>query len=121
MSPLPKIIQEAQRIAAQFEYPTEAVQRDVLEFMKEMEDGLKKENTTLNQIPTFVTAVPDGSEKVLLSTLSSSLPGSCLLISLLPHLARAYTWQLMSVVRISACAQSISMETVPFPSPSPRS
>lgn len=28
------------------------------------EEGLEKNGTTLSQIPTYVTAVPDGTEKV---------------------------------------------------------
>lgn len=58
------ILNEANRIARMFDYPPDAVQRGVDEYIREMEEGLAKENTTLSQIPTFVTAVPNGSEKV---------------------------------------------------------
>ncbi|KAF2859088.1 hypothetical protein K470DRAFT_259121 [Piedraia hortae CBS 480.64] len=53
----------AERIAAQFEYPRSAVQRGVHEFLREMKEGLRKSGTTLSQLPSYVTAVPDGSEK----------------------------------------------------------
>ena len=58
------LIEKAKRIAAEFDYPPEYVRRDVREFMQEMDEGLAKEGTSLSQIPAFITAVPDGSEKV---------------------------------------------------------
>lgn len=58
------VIDEAHRIAALFEYPTEEVNRGVKEFIREMDEGLEKDGTTLRQIPSYVTAVPDGTEKV---------------------------------------------------------
>ncbi|PGH29740.1 hexokinase [[Emmonsia] crescens] len=57
------VIDEAHRIAALFEYPTEEVNRGVKEFIREMDEGLEKDGTTLRQIPSYVTAVPDGTEK----------------------------------------------------------
>lgn len=68
------LLDEAKRVAAQFLYTTENVKRGVAEYMKEMEEGLAKEHTTLNQIPTFVTAVPDGTEKVFSFYLFISFP-----------------------------------------------
>ncbi|KAE8350911.1 hypothetical protein BDV28DRAFT_138191 [Aspergillus coremiiformis] len=59
------VLDEAARIARQFEFPAEEVQRGVKEYIREMDEGLSKEGTTLSQIPTFVTAVPNGSEKGL--------------------------------------------------------
>lgn len=58
------VLDEAARIARQFDYPADDVRRGVAEYMREMEEGLVKEGTTLSQIPTFVTEVPNGSEKV---------------------------------------------------------
>lgn len=55
---------EAKRLAAQFEYTKEDVNRGVKEFMRQMAEGLAKQGTTLSQIPTYVTAVPNGTEKV---------------------------------------------------------
>ncbi|BDD61574.1 hypothetical protein MAP00_006614 [Monascus purpureus] len=65
MSVAKDLVDEAKRLASQFVYPAESVRRDVAEFMQEMEDGLLEEGTTLGQIPTFITSVPDGSEKGL--------------------------------------------------------
>ena len=56
---------EAQRIAAEFDYPAEDVNKGVKEFIKEMSEGLENVGTTLSQIPTYVTAVPNGTEKGL--------------------------------------------------------
>ncbi|KAJ5092607.1 Hexokinase N-terminal [Penicillium alfredii] len=59
------LIDEATRIAREFDYPADQVQRGVAEYIKQSNDGLAQEGTTLSQIPTFVTAVPNGSEKGL--------------------------------------------------------
>jgi hexokinase len=55
---------EAQRMVAQFEYPAEEVNRGVKEFIREMQEGLETEGAMLSQIPTYVTSVPNGTEKV---------------------------------------------------------
>lgn len=55
---------EAKRMVAQFEYPAEDVNKGVKEFIREMEEGLEKQGTPLSQIPTYVTSVPNGTEKV---------------------------------------------------------
>ncbi|CAI7668649.1 Glucokinase [Penicillium manginii] len=59
------LLAEATRIAREFDYPAEQVQRGVAEYIRQQNEGLAKENTTLSQIPTFVTAVPNGTEKGL--------------------------------------------------------
>lgn len=59
------LIDEAKRVAAEFDYSPEEVRKAVKEFLREMDEGLKEPNQTLSQIPTFVTSVPDGSEKGL--------------------------------------------------------
>lgn len=66
-------INEAARIARLFDYPTEQVQRGVAEYIRQMDEGLSKENTTLSQIPTFITSVPNGTEKVCSFLLPSSV------------------------------------------------
>lgn len=58
------LLDQATRIARDFDYPAEKVQRGVAEYIKQSNEGLTKEGTTLSQIPTFVTAVPNGTEKV---------------------------------------------------------
>lgn len=55
---------EAKRVAAQFEYSSQDVNKAVKEFIREMEEGLEKQGTSLSQIPTYVTNVPNGTEKV---------------------------------------------------------
>ncbi|KAE8374790.1 hypothetical protein BDV26DRAFT_269272 [Aspergillus bertholletiae] len=59
------LLDEAARIARQFDFPAGEVQRGVKEYIREMDEGLSKEGTTLSQIPTFVTSVPNGTEKGL--------------------------------------------------------
>jgi hexokinase len=56
--------EEVKRMAAEFDYPPSEVNKGVKEFIREMEEGLEKQGTTLSQIPTYVTAVPNGTEKV---------------------------------------------------------
>ncbi|KAJ9666730.1 glucokinase [Coniosporium apollinis] len=55
----------AKRVAAEFEFTAEQVNAAAKEFVREMEEGLKKDGTHLSQIPTYVTAVPNGTEKGL--------------------------------------------------------
>ncbi|MCJ1284841.1 glucokinase [Xylographa opegraphella] len=59
------LMEEARKVAAEFEYPAEAVNKGLKEFMKEMDEGLQKVGATMSQIPTYVTAVPNGTEKGL--------------------------------------------------------
>ncbi len=55
---------EAKRMVALFDYTAEDVNKGVQEFIREMEEGLEKQGTPLSQIPTYVTSVPNGTEKV---------------------------------------------------------
>ena len=55
---------EVKRMAAEFDYPAEEINKGVKEFIREMEEGLEKQGTTMSQIPTYVTATPNGTEKV---------------------------------------------------------
>ncbi|GAQ03824.1 glucokinase [Aspergillus lentulus] len=59
------LVTEATRIARQFDFSAEQIQSGVKEYMREMCEGLTKEHTTLSQIPTYVTSVPNGTEKGL--------------------------------------------------------
>ncbi|PGH08662.1 hypothetical protein AJ79_05944 [Helicocarpus griseus UAMH5409] len=63
MSSSSPVVDEANRIAALFDYPAAEVNRGVKEFIREMNEGLEKEGATLSQIPSYVTAVPNGTEK----------------------------------------------------------
>lgn len=56
--------QEVKRVAAQFDYSAQDVNKGVQEFIHEMAEGLENQGTTLSQIPTYVTSVPNGTEKV---------------------------------------------------------
>lgn len=58
------LAEEARRIAAQFEYDAHRLNSGVKAFMQQMDEGLQESGTQLSQIPTFVTAVPNGTEKV---------------------------------------------------------
>ncbi|KAJ5325881.1 Hexokinase N-terminal [Penicillium brevicompactum] len=62
---MPSLLDQATRIARDFDYPADQVQRGVKEYIRQSDEGLAKEGTTLSQIPTFVTAVPNGTEKGL--------------------------------------------------------
>ena len=55
----------AERVAAEFEYSKEDVNRGVKAFIEQMDEGLGRKGATLQQIPTYVTAVPNGTEKGL--------------------------------------------------------
>ncbi|RMZ86243.1 hypothetical protein DV737_g112, partial [Chaetothyriales sp. CBS 132003] len=57
------LLAEANRVADLFEYSAADVNRAVDEFISEMDEGLEKAGTSLSQIPTYVTAVPNGTEK----------------------------------------------------------
>ncbi|KAI9056018.1 hypothetical protein LZ554_000950 [Drepanopeziza brunnea f. sp. 'monogermtubi'] len=54
-----------QKVVKEFTLPDEDLQKIVKEFIWEMKEGLEKNDTTMAQIPTYVTAVPDGTEKGL--------------------------------------------------------
>ncbi|KOS21178.1 Glucokinase [Escovopsis weberi] len=53
------------RIVSDFEFSDSDVNRHVSEFLRQMNEGLEKDGTSLSQIPSYVTAVPNGSEKGL--------------------------------------------------------
>ncbi|KAF3015934.1 glucokinase [Neopestalotiopsis sp. 37M] len=59
------LLEETKRITAQFEYSDDNVNKGVEEFLRQMNEGLEKDGTSLSQIPTYVTGVPNGTEKGL--------------------------------------------------------
>ncbi|VUC32301.1 unnamed protein product [Clonostachys rosea] len=56
---------EASRVVSQFDFSDADVNRHVQEYLKQMSEGLEKDGTSLSQIPTYVTGVPNGTEKGL--------------------------------------------------------
>lgn len=58
------LAEEAKRMAAEFDYSADEVRKGVKEFIKQMGEGLEKQGSTMSQIPSYVTAVPNGTEKV---------------------------------------------------------
>ncbi|KAI0118332.1 glucokinase [Nemania sp. FL0031] len=59
------LVEETKRIVAQFDYTDDDVNKGVREFLRQMNEGLQKDGTSLSQIPTYVTGVPNGTEKGL--------------------------------------------------------
>lgn len=59
------LLEKARLVAAEFEYPAEDLNRGVKAFIEQMHVGLQKTGTSMSQIPTYVTAVPNGTEKGL--------------------------------------------------------
>ncbi|TQN70041.1 Glucokinase, partial [Colletotrichum shisoi] len=56
---------ETTRVVDQFELSDAYVNRAIKEFLGQMHDGLQKDGTSMSQIPTYVTGVPNGTEKGL--------------------------------------------------------
>ncbi|KAI0394480.1 glucokinase [Xylariaceae sp. FL0594] len=59
------LVEETKRIVAQFDYTDDDVNKGVQEFLRQMNEGLQKDGTSISQIPTYVTGVPNGTEKGL--------------------------------------------------------
>ena len=59
------LAEAAQKVAKEFDYTTAQLNEAVEEFLREMDEGLAQDGTSLSQIPTYVTAVPNGTEKGL--------------------------------------------------------
>ncbi|KFX94601.1 hypothetical protein V490_04298 [Pseudogymnoascus sp. VKM F-3557] len=53
----------AQRVAKEFDYPDDEVLKGGKHFITQMQEGLLKDGTSMSQIPTYVTGVPNGTEK----------------------------------------------------------
>ncbi|KAJ4194079.1 glucokinase, variant 2 [Fusarium falciforme] len=56
---------ESNRVVQEFDFTNDDLNRHVKEFLRQMNEGLSKEGTSLQQIPTYVTGVPNGTEKGL--------------------------------------------------------
>ncbi|KAG5978958.1 hypothetical protein E4U55_005709 [Claviceps digitariae] len=56
---------ETKRVVSQFEFSDAHLNQHVEEFLAQMKEGLEKDGTSLSQIPTYVTGVPNGTEKGL--------------------------------------------------------
>ncbi|KAF3807331.1 Glucokinase [Colletotrichum gloeosporioides] len=56
---------ETKRVVDQFEVTDVYLNEAVTEFLGQMHEGLEKDGTSLSQIPTYVTGVPNGTEKGL--------------------------------------------------------
>lgn len=59
-----RLLDEARKVATEFDFSPEDLNKAVKEYIREMAEGLEKQGTQLSQIPTYVTAVPNGTEKV---------------------------------------------------------
>lgn len=114
------------RVVAQYDFSDDDVNSHVREFLSQMgkpcsiyqcrssfetnffesDEGLSKEGTSLSQIPTYVTAVPNGTEKVRSPTTPIAEP------NFLANVAnRAFTSLLISVVPTFASAPLCLMAT----------
>ncbi|EQL00568.1 Hexokinase [Ophiocordyceps sinensis CO18] len=56
---------ETKRVVSHFDFSDADVNRHVQEFLRQMDEGLEKDGTSISQIPTYVTGVPNGTEKGL--------------------------------------------------------
>jgi len=56
---------ETKNIVAKLDYSDDDVNNGVKEFLRQMHEGLEKDGTSMSQIPTYVTGVPNGTEKGL--------------------------------------------------------
>lgn len=54
-------------MAAEFVFSKESLNEGVKQFIAEMKEGLGKQGAQMSQIPTYVTSVPNGTEKVHLA------------------------------------------------------
>ncbi|KAL8724828.1 MAG: hypothetical protein Q9166_007730 [cf. Caloplaca sp. 2 TL-2023] len=57
------LLDDARRVAAEFEYSAHDVNKGVKEFIRQMDEGLQETGKSMSQIPTYVTSVPNGTEK----------------------------------------------------------
>ncbi|KAF3942372.1 Glucokinase [Dactylella cylindrospora] len=57
------LLVKARSIGNEFVYEPEDVAKGVIEYLRLMDEGLKKEKQAMTMIPTYVTAVPNGTEK----------------------------------------------------------
>ncbi|KAF8250449.1 glucokinase [Wilcoxina mikolae CBS 423.85] len=57
------LIDRAEAISKEFEYGPEDVRKGVKEFLRLMDVGLQNDGEAMTMIPTYVTGVPNGTEK----------------------------------------------------------
>ncbi|KAI5778736.1 hypothetical protein EDC01DRAFT_783714 [Geopyxis carbonaria] len=57
------LVEQAERMAKEFEYGPEDVKKGVKEFLRLMDVGLQNDGEDMTMIPTYVTSVPNGTEK----------------------------------------------------------
>ncbi|KAK1574627.1 hexokinase [Colletotrichum navitas] len=60
---VPESVAHARRIAHDFDFPAEEVRRATCHFLQQLNEGLQRDGTSMCQIPSFVTNLPNGSEK----------------------------------------------------------
>ncbi|KAK1483591.1 hexokinase [Colletotrichum tamarilloi] len=58
-----ELIAQARKIVHDFDFPPEDVRRATTHFLKQLNEGLQEDGTSMCQIPSFVTKLPNGSEK----------------------------------------------------------
>ncbi|KXH64764.1 hexokinase [Colletotrichum nymphaeae SA-01] len=58
-----ELIAQARKIAHDFDFPAEDVRRATTHFLKQLNEGLQEDGTSMCQIPSYVTRLPNGSEK----------------------------------------------------------
>ncbi|KAK1702682.1 hypothetical protein CaCOL14_004625 [Colletotrichum acutatum] len=58
-----ELIAQARKIAHDFDFPAADVRRATTHFLKQLNEGLGEDGTSMCQIPSFVTKLPNGSEK----------------------------------------------------------
>ncbi|KAI3552879.1 hexokinase [Colletotrichum abscissum] len=58
-----ELIAQARKIVHDFDFPAEDVRRATTHFLKQLNEGLQEDGTSMCQIPSFVTKLPNGSEK----------------------------------------------------------
>lgn len=92
-------------MAAEFTYSKEALNKGVKQFIEEMKEGLGKQGAQMSQIPTYITAVPNGTEKVHMLRFCSATA----------DIHRVLSLQSISAVQIFVSALSPFMETIPSP------
>lgn len=59
------MIERARELVKDFEYGKEDVRKATRHFIKQMNEGLQRDGATMGQIPSYVTSVPNGTEKGL--------------------------------------------------------
>ncbi|OHE97737.1 hexokinase [Colletotrichum orchidophilum] len=58
-----ELMAQARKIAHDFDFPADHVRRATTHFLKQLNEGLREDGTSMCQIPSFVTKLPNGSEK----------------------------------------------------------